>query len=296
MHAPFLQPNDEIRILSTARKISEEELNPFKNYLEAEGYKVTYAKNLFREEHQFAGKDEERFADLQEAINDPEVKVIWMARGGYGSHRIIEALDVEHLKEDPKWIIGYSDVTVIHSFLQRRHIESVHGPMPVNFDPEDTEPFDACLDLLKSGHVHYSIPSHPFNKNGEARGTLIGGNLSILYSLNGTPLMPKSSDAILFIEDLDEYLYHVDRMMMNLKLSGFLKGLNGVILGGMSDMNDNTIPFGKNALEIMNEHLGDLGIPVCYEFPAGHIKTNMPLLLGAEVNLLVKDNGADISY
>ena len=148
MHAPFLQPNDEIRILSTARKISEEELTPFKNYLEAEGYKVTYAKNLFREEHQFAGKDEERFADLQEAINDPEVKVIWMARGGYGSHRIIEALDVEHLKEDPKWIIGYSDVTVIHSFLQRRHIESVHGPMPVNFDPEDTEPFDACLDLL----------------------------------------------------------------------------------------------------------------------------------------------------
>lgn len=286
---PLLHANDEIRIVSTARKISADELKDAFDFIRSKGFKPTLGKNIYQADHQFAGNDNARLEDLQTAIDDPNVKAIWMARGGYGTQRIIDDVSFKSLEKSPKWIIGYSDVTVLHSALNKNNIESLHATMPINFKDQSLESFNGLISILEGEKPNYSIESHPLNIKGKAKGKLVGGNLSIIYSLTGTSILPEMKGSILFLEDLDEYLYHVDRMMMNLKLSGVLDDISGLIIGGMSDMNDNKVPFGKNALEIIDEHVSDLGIPVCYQFPAGHQFENLPLILGREVSLEVRD-------
>jgi muramoyltetrapeptide carboxypeptidase len=293
---PLLQSGDQIRIVSSARKINPSELEECIKYIREKGFKPTLGDSLYRSSNQFAGSDSERLTDLQNAINDPEVKAIWMARGGYGTHRIIETLSIEVLKKDPKWIIGYSDVTVLHCALNSKNISSLHATMPINFEDQDRICFDSVFNILSGTRPVYKIPTHPLSIKGEASGTLLGGNLSIIYSLTGTNLLPNFTNAILFIEDLDEYLYHIDRMMMNLKLSGILDQIAGLVIGGMSDMNDNTIPFGKNAEEIIWEHTKDLKIPVCFGFPAGHQFNNQPLVFGEKIYLNVNDAEVSITY
>lgn len=286
---PLLLPGDEIRIVSSARKISAEELQDAIEFIRSNGFKVSTGKNLYHADHQFAGKDKDRLSDLQEAIDDPSLKAIWLARGGYGTHRIIDELSFESLEKNPKWIIGYSDVSVLHCALNKKNLASLHATMPINFKDQSLSSFEGLISVLKGTKPDYTFKGHPFNKNGTAKGKLVGGNLSIVYSLNGTSIMPEMKGSILFLEDLDEYLYHLDRMMMNLKLSGVLDSISGLIIGGMSDMNDNTIPFGKNALEIIDDHVSKLGIPVCYNFPAGHQFENLPLIFGQEINLEVRE-------
>ena len=286
---PLLHANDEIRIVSTARKISADELKDAFDFIRSKGFQPTLGKNLYQADHQFAGNDDARLEDLQTAIDDPSVKAIWMARGGYGTHRIIDDVSFKSLEKSPKWIIGYSDITVLHGALNKKNIESLHATMPINFKDQSLESFNGLISILEGENPNYSIENHPLNIKGKAKGKLVGGNLSIIYSLTGTSILPEMKGSILFLEDLDEYLYHVDRMMMNLKLSGVLDDISGLIIGGMSDMNDNKVPFGKNALEIIDEHVSDLGIPVCYQFPAGHQFENQPLILGREISLEVRD-------
>ena len=291
---PFLQPGDCIGICAPARKVSPEEMKDGIDWLVAQGFQVKVSQYLYGENHQFSGADEERAADLQSLIDDPKVKAIVFARGGYGCVRIVDQIDFSSLEKNPKWLIGFSDVTVLHSHLNIHHsICTLHAPMMINLmvDKRNEEATDTTIDILTGKNSRYSEKTlNALNRNGICEGELVGGNLSLLYALAGTPSDLATDDKILFIEDLDEYLYHVDRMMMQLKRTGKLTNLKGLIVGGMSDMRDNTIPFGKSAVEIISEAVAEYNYPVCFDFPSGHIDRNLPLLLGADVRLEVGQN------
>lgn len=295
IQAPPLQKGDQVGIISTARKIDLDSLQAAIKLLESWGLKVILGTNLFEEDHQFAGTVAQRCMDLQAMIDNPNIKGIICARGGYGTVQLIDQIDFSSLHKQAKWIAGYSDVTVLHAHLHQLGIASLHSSMPINFAQNTSESLESLGDALFGRDLHYSIPSHPFNREGIARGPLIGGNLSILYSLMGSPSDMNTDGKILFLEDLDEYLYHVDRMMMNLKRSNKLKNLAGLIVGGMSDMNDNTIPFGKTAKEIIRAAVSEYNYPVCFDFPAGHIDDNRCLPLGLEAKLIVAET-VSLSY
>ena len=286
---PYLKQGDTIGIVATARKISLEEIRPAVRLLESWGLNVKLSGNLFYEDNQYAGTDSERVADLQSMLDDNTVRAILCARGGYGSVRIIDRIDFAKFSNNPKWIIGYSDVTVLHSHIHSLFgIETLHGTMPLDFTGNETEATLSLKKALFGEDMSYTIPSHSLNKMGISSGTLVGGNLSILYSLRGTVSDIDTEGKILFIEDLDEYLYHIDRMMINLKRGGKLEKLKGLIVGGMTDMHDNTIPFGKSAHEIILDAVKEYSFPVCFDFPAGHLKEkNLAIILGREVELSV---------
>ncbi len=289
---PYLKPGDKIAIVAPARKISREELQPAVDMLKSWGYEVVFGANLFKEANQFSGSDEERALDFQYALDAADIKAILCARGGYGALRIIDNLDFTTFVKHPKWIIGYSDVTVLHSHIHKNYaIETLHATMPINF-PKDGAINDSLSSLRKAIYgeaLNYEIKKHPFNRKGVAKGELCGGNLSILYALSASVSDINTDGKILFIEDLDEYLYHIDRMMLNLKRSGKLSNLAGLIVGGMSEMRDNTIPFGKTAEEIIAEAVAEYNYPVCFDFPAGHISNNNALIMGRNVYLNVDD-------
>lgn len=296
---PYLQTGDTIAIVSTARKITRTEIDIAIRAIEKQGFKVKIGKTIGLENNQMAGTDKEKILDFNDQIYDPKVKAILCARGGYGSVRIVDHLDFDHLKKYPKWIIGYSDVTTIHQALFSQEIcTSLHATMPINFsDSEEAKlNIDSMFNALKGEKLIQSFAPHPLNRLGKSSGKVIGGNLSILYSLCGSRSNHMNfSGKILFLEDLDEYLYHVDRMMMNLKRNGILDNLSGLIIGGMSDMNDNSIPFGKNADEIIYEHVEDYTYPVAFNFPAGHTEKNRALKMGCPLDLKVtKDQSTSI--
>lgn len=280
---PKLKPGDTIGVVAPARKIKKKEIESALQVFEKWGLKIVLGKNIFNQNDQFAGTDMERARDMQEMMDNPEVKAIICARGGYGAIKILPYIDFSQFKKNPKWIIGYSDITVIHAHLHNLGIQSIHGIMPLNF-PEgglENEATDSLKKVLFGEKKTYEFNAHSFNKPGVAKGVLIGGNLSVLYSIAGTKYDINTSNKILFLEDLDEYLYHIDRMMMNLKLSGKLDKLKGLIVGGMTDMNDNTIPYGKSAYEIIRQIVDEYDFPVCYGFPAGHITNNLSMVFGA---------------
>lgn len=290
-----LQPNDKIAVISTARSIDIEKLNYAISVFNSWGLEVLESPNLRAVHHQFCGTDQQRTDDLQWALDNNEIKAIICFRGGYGTVRILDNIDYSNFIQNPKWIAGYSDVTALHNKISQLEIPSLHSTMPVNFK----ENSEAALDSLKSAlfGTEYSIECdyNTNNKLGIAKGKLIGGNLSILYSLSGTKFDIDTEGKILFIEDLDEYLYHIDRIMWNLKLSGKLEILAGLIIGGMTDMHDNDTPFGSNAIEIILEAVKDYNFPVCFDFPAGHIDDNRTLILGKEHTLDVNKNGTQLS-
>ena len=286
---PSLKKGDTIGILSTARKISREELGYAVDIIKNWGLQVRFSPNLFESYHQFSGTDEQRLADLQFFMDDPDIKAILCARGGYGTVRIIDELSFLSFRSFPKWICGYSDVTVLHNKLQSLGIESLHSTMPINFPTNTNDSLESMRKVLFGDELIIETTTHELNRNGEVKGKLIGGNLSILYSQMGSSTALKTEGRILFIEDLDEYLYHVDRMMYNIKRNGYLDELAGVIIGGMNDMNDNTVPFGKSAYEIIAECLRPYNFPVSVGFPAGHIENNQSLIMGRTATLTVGD-------
>jgi len=285
----YLKQGDTIGIVAPARKVSAEELAPAIKILESWGLKIKTGKNIFSVQDQFAGSDAQRMADYQDMLDDTEVKAIISARGGYGSVRIIDALNFSSFKKNTKWIIGYSDVTAMHSHIHNHlGMETLHAAMPISFN-KDAESLALLKKALFGKELSYSISSTPLSRKGESKGVLVGGNLSLLYALAATPSDIDTKGKILFLEDLDEYLYHIDRMMMQLKRSGKLSGLKGLVIGCFSDMKDNTIPFGKTAEEIILDAVKEYNYPVCFGFPAGHGIKNYPLYLGREVELSVKE-------
>ncbi|MFZ7114424.1 MAG: S66 peptidase family protein [Bacteroidota bacterium] len=292
---PYLKEGDTVAIVSTARKVSKFEIKPAIDLLKSWGLEVQTGKNLYKEENQFAGSDEDRAGDLQRALNNKNVQAVLFARGGYGTVRIIDQIDWKKFIKQPKWLIGYSDITVVHSHVHRHClVQTLHAPMSLNIPKLNAPCLQVFKETLFGKPLRYSsskqLPQlEKLNRKGKSKGRLVGGNLSILYSMSGTPSEIDTAGKILFLEDLDEYLYHVDRMMMNLKRSGKLKDLAGLIVGGMSEMKDNPIPFGKTAEEIIHDAVKEFSFPVVYGFPAGHIPNNYPLIMGSEVTLNVTD-------
>lgn len=293
---PSLVPGDEIRLITTARKITPEELRPAIDYIQSLGFIPVEGQNLYAEDHQFGGTDAQRLADFQAAIDNPNVKAVLCVRGGYGTARLVDEVDYTLLKKTPKWIIGYSDITALHSHLNRCvGICSLHATMPINFQNNTPQALKSLSDALSGECLSYSIAPHELNRAGDAEGELVGGNLSVLYSLTGTASDLETSGKILFLEDLDEYLYHVDRMMLNLRRAGKLSDLKALIVGGMTAMRDNAVPFGKTAEEIIREAVDDYNYPVYFGFPAGHIENNCTLVMGAKAKLAAGGAGASFT-
>ncbi len=291
---PRLQKGDLIALASPARSINREELKTAVDMIKNRGYRVRVDPEVTAVHHQFAGNDYLRAAHFQKLIDNPEVKAIFCTRGGYGSLRIIDKLDFSAFRRRPKWIVGFSDITAIHAALQHMAVESLHASMPVNFDSSTDEALQSLFDCLEGKKPEYTAPHHAFNRFGQSEGLLVGGNLSILCCLKGSYIFPKTKENILLIEDLDEYLYHIDRMILSLKRAGVFEGLSGLVVGGMTGMNDNQVPYGQTAEEIIREHVAGYDFPVCYGFPSGHIADNRALALGKHVELIVNENGCSL--
>jgi muramoyltetrapeptide carboxypeptidase len=294
-----LIPGDKIAIVATARKISREELQPAIDMFGGYGLTVVADDLLFSSHNQFAGTDEVRASMLQQYIDDDSVKAIISARGGYGTVRIIDQIDFSRLIKHPKWVIGYSDITVLHSHMfTHTGIATLHATMPVNMQQHNInkQSVEALMKVLMSDKpLHYQVPAQPLNREGEATGELVGGNLSVLFSLLGSASDLDTSGKILFLEDLDEYLYHIDRMMQALNRAGKLANIKGLIVGGMSEMRDNQVPYGYNASEIIAQHARQYDFPVAFGFPAGHEPVNLPLIMGAKYRMLVNKDGLSFS-
>lgn len=296
---PPIKIGDCIGIVAPARKVIQQEIHPAIKYFTSRGFMVKTSPHLFSEHHQFSATEEQRASDLMDMIEDKSVKAILCARGGYGTVRLLDHVNFRKLQQNPKWVVGYSDITVFHNYLNGWFgIETIHGPMPFSFPPDGAgnESLECLVKVLMGENPTYSVEPHPFNKKGKAEGMLVGGNLSILYSLAGTDADINSKGKILFIEDLDEYLYHLDRMMMNLKRSGKLRGIAGLIVGGLTDMKDNHTPFGYTPHEIVAEVMKEFNIPVCFNFPAGHTDPNLSLIMGRRAKFVVNDNGTTLTF
>lgn len=292
----YLKKGDKIGLVSSARKINSSEIAKATEYFTNWGLEVILGDHIFAENNQFAGTDEERAGDLQKMLDNPQIKAIVFARGGYGSVRIIDRLHWQKFVNRPKWLVGFSDITVFHSHIHQNFgIESLHAIMPLNFSIATNEAILSLKSTLFGESLNYKIKSHEFNRKGKARAQIIGGNLSILHNLSATISAIDTTNKILFIEDIDEYYYHIDRMMQNLKRSGKLDKLAGLIVGGMTEMNDNTIPFGMNAYEIIHDTVKEFSYPVCFNFPAGHFPDNRCLIMGRKVMLDI-DSEVSLSF
>jgi muramoyltetrapeptide carboxypeptidase len=292
---PYLKKGDTILIIATARSRNEEQLAPSIKILKSWGLNVELGVNLYKTHNQFAGTDKERAQDLQWAINHKTAKAILIAGGGYGTIRIVDSVDFKPLLKKPKWFIGYSDTTVIQSRLTHLKIASIHGTMAFQFS-KNKQATLSIKNLLFNKSQNYTIIKNSLNKPGNIEAEVVGGNLSLLYALSGSKDDLKTKDKILFIEDLDEQLYHIDRMMLQLKRSGKLAHLKGLIVGGMSDMKDNAIPFGKTAEEIILDAVKEYNYPVCFNFPAGHIEKNIAIYFGKKAKLVVEKNKVSFTY
>lgn len=294
-----LRKDSTIGIVSPAGKIDSETIHFAEKYLHSMGYKVAIGANATNSFHQYAGNDEHRASDLQLMLNRSDVDAIFCARGGYGTIRIIDKIDFTHFLENPKWIIGFSDITVLHACLQNKlGVASIHGPMPKNFPDKskDDDDMQSLFNILHGELPQYKFKPHLLNRNGEAEGILIGGNLSLIYAMRATHLDAEPHGKILFIEDLSEYLYHLDRMMQNLKMSGFLRQLSGLVVGQFTDMKDNDVEYGQDAYEIILDAVREYDYPVIFGFPAGHANINLPMVFGKRVKMSATNCNAMLNF
>lgn len=297
IYPPSLKKGDTIRIICPSRSIDIEEILCIKKWLTTKGFCVEYGENVGKTCGQFSGDDNQRTCELQRAINDPNVRAVWCARGGYGTTRIIDNVDFSPLLIDPKWIIGFSDITAIHVALFKLGIVSLHAPMPVNFNNRKMtmSAFNLTLSYLQGNFSPIKWETSLLNKEGISQGLLFGGNLSVLYSLRGTSFDIDTSQIIYFIEDVDEYLYHIDRMCNNFKMGNKFLKIKALLSGQFSKMKYNIIPFGKNAEEIISQYIPN-NIVQAYNSPFGHIDFNLPLLNGAHAILDVNNSMVTLSY
>jgi len=286
---PYLRKGDKVGIVSPSRSITFDEIHPSIRVLQKFGLEVVLGSHVFSRHNQFAGTDEYRREDFQQMLDDDSIRAILCSRGGYGAVRIIDKLNFTRFLLHPKWIVGYSDITVFHAHIHEHFgIETLHATMPKNIlsdVPDDS--IKSMINALFGYPVTYSCSRSPLSRDGSGEGILVGGNLSILCNLMGSASALNTEGKILFLEDVDEYLYHIDRMMMNLKRAKKLSGLAGFIVGGMTKMNDNTVPFGKLPGEIIAEAVTEFKYPVCFDFPAGHVERNLALIFGRKIKLSV---------
>ncbi len=272
----YLKKGSKIALVAPARKIGRDEIAAAVKWIEEKDFESIYDDRLFAEYHQLAGNDDFRASVLQEYLDRDDIDAILCVRGGYGTIRIVDKLDFTKFVKHPKWIVGYSDVTVLHAKMQQLGYQSIHGTMAINFEKNTKEALETLYKALVGKHQ----TDGGFLATLGMTGQVVGGNLSVLYSMLGSDLFPETDGKVLFIEDLDEYLYHIDRMMMGLKRAGKLANLKALLVGAFTDMHDNTIPFGMTAKEIIFEKVKEYGYPVIWDYPAGHIDDNRTIIFG----------------
>ncbi|MCK9255378.1 MAG: LD-carboxypeptidase [Bacteroidales bacterium] len=285
-----LNKGDKIAIISPAGSVNPEFVKSASNLINSYQFQAIVFPSCLKKNFQFAGKDEDRLQDLQKALDDENIKAILCSRGGYGIIRILNKLNFEKFLEKPKWIIGFSDITNLHLALNKYNVMSIHGLMTkAMHEVPETVAVKNIFKILEGEKTKIICQSHKLNKKGEVEAEIIGGNLSIIYSLQATDFEIDTDNKILFIEDLNEYLYHLDRMMLSLKLAKKFDKLKALIVGSFSDMKDNQNAFGKTAYEIIAEHIAEFDFPVCFNFPLGHINNNMPIVCGQKYKLEIAD-------
>jgi len=292
MHIPpYLQPGDTIALVCPAGYMAPERAQTCIEALRSWGYTVQVGKTMNSHSgNYFSGSDEERLVDLQQALDNPAVKAILCGRGGYGLSRIIDKIDFSVFEKNPKWIIGFSDITILHAHIYTNYkTASLHAPMAGAFNEGGAEEvYVASLRAAMEGKkARYTCDVHPFNRMGRATGSLVGGNLSLLAHLCGTTSEIKTKGRILFLEDVGEYLYNVDRMLYQLKRNGRLDKLAGLVIGGFTEMKDTMRPFGQTVQEIIRDMVKGYDYPVCYNFPVSHGGDNYALKHGMEYTLSV---------
>lgn len=291
----YIQPGHLIAVVAPAGKVQPERIMPAIQWLENRGYRVWQGEHMLGCNFQYSGTDEERTADVQTALDNPEVKAIIFARGGYGTARIVEKLNFDSFIKYPKWLVGFSDITILHNICNRLEIPSLHGAMVrdgLGSDGTPTSGFLAMIEMLEGKQIRYNMNPYPLNKSGRVKAQLVGGNLSLLYSLIGTTFDLDTTGKILFIEEIGEYLYHTDRMMTSLRLAGKLKGLKGLVVGMFTDVKDNPEPFGKSVEEVIAEAVSGYDFPVCFGIKAGHGEPNLPMIFGNNWSLEVNETGS----
>ncbi|MEZ0450859.1 LD-carboxypeptidase [Sphingobacterium thalpophilum] len=293
----YLQPGDKVAIVCPASFIRGN-IDVGIRTLEGWGLEVVVGQTVSTAYHQFAGDDSLRAADLQWALDDPSIKAVFAARGGYGCVRIIDQIDFSAFEKQPKWLVGFSDITVLHSHIQRNYkIATIHGQMPKSFESGTEASLDTLRKALFGDNMDFTYTQSAFpNRPGEATGKLIGGNLAILLSVLGSDSDPKYSNKILFIEDVGEAYYAVDRMLWALKRAGKLRKLKGLIVGGFSSMKDNDPAFGQSVEEIVWDKVKEYDFPVAFGYPAGHIDDNHALILGRKVTLTTTTESVSLQY
>jgi muramoyltetrapeptide carboxypeptidase len=299
MTAPsYLFPNDKVGIISTAKRIEPKEIEYALNVLKSWGLQPVIGPNAFSADGFLAGTDAQRAADLQQMLDDTSIKAIFFTRGGYGTIRIIDKIDFTAFIKHPKWLVGYSDITLLHNHVQNFGIETLHAVMLQGYESSTLQSIESVRAALFGESIVYRVPVHDRNKVGDERiaGKLVGGNLSMLYSAIGSDSEIDTDDKILFIEDIDEYLYHYDRMLIALKRAGKLANLKALVVGTLIDIKDSTIPFGRNAYQITLEQTTNYNYPVYFGFPAGHSSENLALILGREVTITQTDRSLQFIF
>lgn len=291
-----LQSGDLIAIVAPAKAIEKEHVEFARAFFEKVGFRVEISEHCLGEHHYFSGDEADRLIDFQSMLDHPEVKAIVCARGGYGCVQLLDRIQWASQLRDPKWIVGFSDVTYFHQRQQRHGIASIHGSMPLNFQTNSDEALQSLLHALagKPDDIRWTLHQH--NRLGEASGTLVGGNLSILYALLGTDDQVDFENTILYIEDVGEPIYAIDRMFYAFSKAGVLDKIRGLIVGGMTNLTDTATPFGKTYEEVILAHFDYRNIPIAFDFPAGHIDDNRAVVLGAEVLLTVSGSENELRY
>lgn len=296
---PYLQPGDLIGITCPAGYVAPERIAHAVQVLQRWGFRVRVGKTIGIGDHYFAGHDDERLADLQEMLDDPEVRAVLMGRGGYGTSRIIDRLDFSAFAQQPKWICGFSDITVLHSHIHRQlGIATLHSPMCAAFtrETDDSDHIRAFREALTGTLTNYRFEASASNRPGTAEGEIVGGNLAILAHLSGSPSQLDTAGRILFIEDIGEYLYNIDRLLVNLKRSGQLEGLAGLLVGQFTDSQDTERPFGQGLEQIIMDKVSEYDYPVAWNVPCGHDTVNITLPLGRRATLTVAPSGSGLRF
>lgn len=290
----FLSNKAHLRIICTARYATSADLNPAVELLKSWGLRVSLGNSIDKIHHQMGGDTDLRAQDFLDAYFDDDIDMIWIARGGYGTVQVIDKMDVDGItlsrkrnNQNSKLIIGYSDITYLHARLNRLGIASIHGFMPLEITSKPVTTIESLKKVLSGETHHFLIPNNQAINTQEITGTIIGGNLSILYGLLGSDDFPDTDGTILFIEDIDEYLYHIERMMFSLKRAGKLSRLKALVVGGMTDMNDHDIPFGKDVREIIHDITSPYDYPVIFDFPAGHLSDHRSIILGSDIRISI---------
>lgn len=285
-----LKRGDKIAIVCPAGQMEESKIQKLLAQLNILGLEAVVGTTIGKSDNYFSGTDRERLKDLQKALDDNTIKAVICGRGGYGISRIVDQLDLRHFKKHPKWVVGYSDVTLLHTHINRNtNIASIHGPMAGAFDSyPDSEYPTTLFPALMDTQLKYKIETHELNRIGTTEGELVGGNLCLLAHGIGTDSELRTKGKILFIEDVGEYIYSTDRLFVQLKRAGWLDHIKGLIVGTFSDMKDTTVPFGSDILHVIKEHVKDYNFPVVFDFPVGHTERNVALKMGVKYKLSVK--------